>query len=96
MGEGSSLGDRLRRLRRERSVTQEELAHLAGVSAEMIAKTEQGRRHPRVTVWAKLAQVLDVPLSGPPQPASGTRFMSVARPASSSRSAGRRVRSWRT
>src|SRR5690242_15909820 len=63
MGEGSLLGDRLRRLRRERSLTQEELAHLAGVSAEMIAKTEQGRRHPRLTVWAKLAQALDVPLS---------------------------------
>jgi transcriptional regulator with XRE-family HTH domain len=63
MGSGSSLGERLRRLRRERSLTQEELAHLCGVSQEMIAKTEQGRRHPRVTVLAKLAQALDVPLS---------------------------------
>lgn len=60
MGGGSSLGDRLRR---ERSLTQEELAHRCGVSQEMIAKTEQGRRHPRVTVLAKLAQALDVPLS---------------------------------
>jgi transcriptional regulator with XRE-family HTH domain len=63
MGESSSLGDRLRRLRRERSLTQEELAHLCGVSQEMIAKTEQGRRHPRVTVLARLAGALDVPLS---------------------------------
>jgi transcriptional regulator with XRE-family HTH domain len=63
MGEGSALGDRLRRLRREHSLTQEELAHLSGVSQEMIAKTEQGRRHPRLTVLAKVAKALDVPLS---------------------------------
>jgi transcriptional regulator with XRE-family HTH domain len=63
MGEGSALGDRLRRLRREHSLTQEELAHTSGVSQEMIAKTEQGRRHPRLTVLAKLAHALDVPLS---------------------------------
>lgn len=63
MGEGGSLGDRLRKLRRQQSLTQEELAHTSGVSQEMIAKTEQGRRHPRLTVLAKLAHALDVPLS---------------------------------
>jgi transcriptional regulator with XRE-family HTH domain len=63
MTDGGTLGDRLRRLRRERSLTQEELAHACGVSQEMIAKTEQGRRHPRLTILAKLATALDVPLS---------------------------------
>jgi transcriptional regulator with XRE-family HTH domain len=63
MTEGGTLGDRLRRLRREHSLTQEELAEACGVSQEMIAKTEQGRRHPRLTVLAKIAKALDVPLS---------------------------------
>jgi transcriptional regulator with XRE-family HTH domain len=63
MAETDTLGDRLRRLRREHSLTQEELAQASGVSQEMIAKTEQGRRHPRLTVLAKFADALDVPLS---------------------------------
>jgi transcriptional regulator with XRE-family HTH domain len=63
MAEGGTLGDRLRRLRREHSLTQEELAQASSVSQEMIAKTEQGRRHPRLTVLAKVAKALDVPLS---------------------------------
>jgi transcriptional regulator with XRE-family HTH domain len=63
MTEGGTLGDRLRRIRRERSMTQEELAQACGLSQEMIAKTEQGRRHPRLTVLAKVARALDVPLS---------------------------------
>ena len=63
MAEGGALGDRLRKLRRERSMTQEELAQAAGLSQEMIAKTEQGRRHPRLTVLAKVAKALDVSLS---------------------------------
>lgn len=63
MAEGGTLGDRLRRLRREHSLTQEELAQACAVSQEMIAKTEQGRRHPRLTVLAKIAKALDVPLS---------------------------------
>src|SRR5579859_2037478 len=63
MTDGGPLGDRLRRLRREHSLTQEELAQACGLSQEMIAKTEQGRRHPRLTVLAKIAQALDVPLS---------------------------------
>jgi transcriptional regulator with XRE-family HTH domain len=63
MAEGGTLGDRLRRLRREHSLTQEELAQASDVSQEMIAKTEQGRRHPRLTVLVKIAKALDVPLS---------------------------------
>ncbi|HEY5985697.1 MAG TPA: helix-turn-helix transcriptional regulator, partial [Streptosporangiaceae bacterium] len=63
MTDGGALGDRLRRKRRESSLTQEELAHLAGVSQEMVAKIEQGRRHPRLTVLTKLSHALDIPLS---------------------------------
>jgi transcriptional regulator with XRE-family HTH domain len=63
MADNGGLGDRLRRKRRESSLTQEELAHLSGVSQVMIAKTEQGRRQPRLSVLAKLSTALDIPLS---------------------------------
>jgi transcriptional regulator with XRE-family HTH domain len=59
----STLGDRLRRIRRENAMTQEQLAHRSGVSQIMIAKTEQGKRQPRLPVLAALAAALDVPLS---------------------------------
>jgi transcriptional regulator with XRE-family HTH domain len=63
MASDGTLGDRLRRKRRESSLTQEELAHLAGVSQVMVAKIEQGRRQPRLTVLTRLARALDIPLS---------------------------------
>lgn len=63
MADNGGLGDRLRRKRRENSLTQEELAHSSGVSQVMIAKTEQGRRQPRLSVLAKLSTALDIPLS---------------------------------
>jgi transcriptional regulator with XRE-family HTH domain len=63
MAQDGALGDRLRRKRRENSLTQEELASLSGVSQVMIAKIEQGRRQPRLTILAQLATALDIPLS---------------------------------
>lgn len=60
---GTELGERLRRLRRERAITQEELAARSGVSHVMIARTEQGKRFPRLPVLTKLATALDVSLS---------------------------------
>jgi transcriptional regulator with XRE-family HTH domain len=61
--ENSTLGTRLRRLRRERTISREELAARAGISAEMVAKTEQGTRYPRYPVLARIAEALDVPVS---------------------------------
>jgi transcriptional regulator with XRE-family HTH domain len=58
-----TLGARLRKKRRESSLTQEQLATLSGVSQVMIAKIEQGRRQPRMPVLFQLANVLDIPLS---------------------------------
>jgi transcriptional regulator with XRE-family HTH domain len=63
MAQDSALGHRLRRKRRESSLTQEELASLSGVRQVMIAKIEQGRRQPRLTILAQLATALDIPLS---------------------------------
>ncbi|MGH2944511.1 MAG: helix-turn-helix domain-containing protein, partial [Solirubrobacteraceae bacterium] len=45
---GGTIGYQLRRLRRLRGLTQEELADRADVSRDLVAKLEQGRRskHP--------------------------------------------------
>jgi transcriptional regulator with XRE-family HTH domain len=61
---GETIGYQLRRLRRLRGLTQEELADRADVSRDLVAKLEQGRRHTaRITSLASLARALDVELS---------------------------------
>jgi transcriptional regulator with XRE-family HTH domain len=63
MEDDTTLGTRLRRLRRGRALSREELAARAGISLEMIAKTEQGTRYPRYPVLTRIADALDVPVS---------------------------------
>lgn len=64
MPDAAPIGERLRRLRRERSLTQEQLAERAGVSRELVSKLEQGTRNSaRVSSLAALATALDVDLS---------------------------------
>jgi transcriptional regulator with XRE-family HTH domain len=61
---GETIGYQLRRLRRLRGLTQEELADRANVSRDLVAKLEQGRRQTaRITSLASLACALDVELS---------------------------------
>jgi transcriptional regulator with XRE-family HTH domain len=60
----TNIGARLRQVRRERDLTQEQLAELAGVGRDIIAKLEQGRRSTaRITTFSKLANALDIELS---------------------------------
>src|SRR5260370_9824971 len=60
----TSIGARLRQLRRDAMLTQEELAERAGVSKDLIAKLEQGaRRSARLISFVRLAAALDVELS---------------------------------
>lgn len=59
-GDVSSIGERLKRVRRERAMTQEDLAAASGVSRDLIAKLEQGRRQTaRVSTLSRLAYGLD-------------------------------------
>jgi transcriptional regulator with XRE-family HTH domain len=59
-----TIGDRLRRLRGERGLTQEALAERSGLSLDLIKKLEQGRRQTaRLTTFRALTDALDVPLS---------------------------------
>ena len=61
--EEMTLGGRIRRIRRERKLSQEQLAERAGISVEMVRKTEQGKRYPRLPALMRIAQALDVPMS---------------------------------
>lgn len=59
----TTLGARVRRIRLERRLTQEELAERARISVDMLSKTEQGKRYPRLPVLMRIASALDVPVS---------------------------------
>ena len=50
----------LRRLRNRLDITQEELAHRAGLSTRYVSKIETGRSSPTVTALGQLAEALGV------------------------------------
>jgi transcriptional regulator with XRE-family HTH domain len=56
-----AFGERLRELRAERGVSQDQLAHRTGIHATAIGRFERGGREPRLTTILRLAQGLDVP-----------------------------------
>ena len=58
-----SVGDRIAKLRRQRGLTQEQLAEQAGISLTMISKLEQQARTPSLAMLDSVAQALDVPAS---------------------------------
>jgi transcriptional regulator with XRE-family HTH domain len=51
----------LRRIRQERGLSQERLAHEAGLNTTHVAKIERTEREPGVRTVAKLANALGVP-----------------------------------
>jgi transcriptional regulator with XRE-family HTH domain len=53
------VGANFARLRRQRSLTQEQVAELSGFSQQYISGLERGRRNPTVVTLFELAQVLD-------------------------------------
>ena len=53
----------LQRRRRERGLSQEELAHRAGLSTSYISLLETRKRQPTLSVMVGLARELDVPLA---------------------------------
>ncbi|MER7168580.1 helix-turn-helix transcriptional regulator [Micromonospora sp. NPDC000207] len=59
-----TIGEQLARIRRQSSLTQEQLAERSGVSVEVIQKLEQGRRKgARIPTLNRLARALEVPTS---------------------------------
>ena len=53
-------GERLRQLREERALRQEDLAELAGVGKNTINRIERNRTEPHMTTVRKLAEALEV------------------------------------
>jgi transcriptional regulator with XRE-family HTH domain len=58
-----ALGNRIATIRRERNVTQEQLAEKTGFTAITIGYIEQGRRSPRIATVFKIAECLKVPVA---------------------------------
>ena len=58
-----TLGQQVRALRRQRRLTQEQLAELAGVSLQHIGEIERGLGNPTLNSLVKLSDALDISLS---------------------------------
>lgn len=56
------LGEKIKKLRHLRGLTQKELAEIAGISELSIVLYEKGKRKPRVDVLSKIAKALDISL----------------------------------
>lgn len=56
----TTMGENIRRLRRERNMTQEELAGLVGVSFQAVSKWETGAGLPDLGLVPRLARIFDV------------------------------------
>lgn len=54
------VGSNFARLRREKGLTQEEVAARSGFSQQYLSGLERGRRNPTVITLYELAQALDV------------------------------------
>lgn len=57
------LGKRIRELRRERGISQEELSFKAGISAAHLGQIERAVKKPTVETIGKLAVALEVPVT---------------------------------
>jgi transcriptional regulator with XRE-family HTH domain len=57
------LGDRVRRLRKARKWSQEELAHESGLARSFTGAIERGEKDLRLTTLVKLANTFKVPLN---------------------------------
>lgn len=58
-----TFGEKLKSLRHEKALTQEELANLLGTSKQIISLYESGQRIPKITVVQDFANKLKIPVS---------------------------------
>jgi transcriptional regulator with XRE-family HTH domain len=59
----SRVGTNLQKLRRDRGVTQEELAHKAEIHQTYLSGVESGKRNPSIGVLERIAKGLGVDVS---------------------------------
>ena len=55
-----TMGDRIKEARKNRKLTQEQLAERLDVSVEFVGQIERGLKLPSIQVFAKLIEVLNV------------------------------------
>ncbi|OLP55806.1 transcriptional regulator [Rhizobium rhizosphaerae] len=65
------VGDNFGRLRREKGLTQEQVADLSGLSQQYLSDLERGKRNPTVVTLFELAQALGVTPTDLIKPAVG-------------------------
>jgi transcriptional regulator with XRE-family HTH domain len=58
----TKFGRRLRQLRREKDLTQEQLAEAAGISVDFLSNMERGINAPSFETLEKLVEILQVPV----------------------------------
>jgi putative transcriptional regulator len=56
------VGDAVREARRDRGLTQDDLAHAAGTTQDRISEIEAGRGNPHLLTLARIAGALDMTL----------------------------------
>jgi transcriptional regulator with XRE-family HTH domain len=61
MSAAGRFGANVRRIRKEKAMTQEQLGLAAGLDAAAVSRIEAGQREPRVTNIAQLAKALRIP-----------------------------------
>lgn len=60
---GDLFGDKLKKIRLERKMSQEEFATLLGTSKQVISRYETHKRTPKITIAQEYADKLNVPLN---------------------------------
>ncbi|MYL71729.1 helix-turn-helix domain-containing protein [Halobacillus litoralis] len=58
-----AVGRKIKQLREEKGISQEEFAYLVGIDRTYISFIERGRRAPRLPMLYRIANVLEVPAS---------------------------------
>lgn len=59
----STIGEKIKTLRKERKLTQKELAHKIGVTASTITKYEIGQLEPNLEALNKIADIFNISIS---------------------------------
>jgi len=57
------FGEKLKQIRQEKNLSQEDFANLLGTSKQVISRYETGQRTPKITIAQQYADKLNVPLS---------------------------------
>ena len=59
----NKFGESLKKIREENKWTLEEMAEKLGSTKQVLSRYERGERVPKITMAAKFAEILDVPLN---------------------------------